>query len=109
MVVPDDAEVRAGLLGRVRQESGAAEEVHDRGDAGEAAQGIRKSASEVFLLAEKRERGGGVDHASGLLSFTLSSDTVRTVRMFLMTSTRSFFLVYRSRLSSMKSITLRTS
>lgn len=92
VVVPDDAEVWTGLLGCVRQESGAAEEVHDRGDAGEAAQGIRKTASEVFLLAEKRKWGCSVNHALGVLSFTWSSDTVKIVRMFMMTSTMSFFL-----------------
>ena len=70
VVVPDDAQVWPGLFGRVRQQAGAAEKIHDRGDAGEAADGIGKTASEVFLLAEKRERGGGVVHALGLLSLT---------------------------------------
>ncbi len=70
VVVPDDAQVRPGLFGRVRQQAGAAEQIHDRSDAGEAADGIGKTASEVFLLAEKREWGGGVVHALGLLSLT---------------------------------------
>lgn len=70
VVVPDDAEVWPGLFGRVRQQAGAAEQIHDRGDAGEAADDIGKTASEVFLLAEKREWSGGIVHALGLLSFT---------------------------------------
>ena len=70
VVVPDDAQVWPGLFGRVRQQAGADEQIHDRSDAGEAADGIGKTASEVFLLAEKREWGGGVVHALGLLSLT---------------------------------------
>ena len=70
VVVPDDAQVWPGLFGRVRQQAGAAEQIHDRSDAGEAADGIGKTASEVFLLAEKREWSGGVVHALGLLSLT---------------------------------------
>lgn len=70
VVVPDDAQVRPCLFGRMGQQAGAAEKIHDRSDAGEAADGVGKTASEVFLLAEKREWSSGVVHALGLLSFT---------------------------------------
>lgn len=92
VVVPDDAQIRPGLLGRMGQQAGAAEQIHDRGDAGEAADGIGKTASEVFLLAEKREWSGGVVHALGLLSFTWSRETDRMVFAFVRTSFRSFLL-----------------